>query len=75
MPSSKQDGRGTKSPVIPRGFASMDPERQREVASEGGRNPQEQGADRGARPQEARGTHSRGDEAAGGRRKPEGGGG
>lgn len=70
MPSSQQGGRGAKGPLIPRGFASMDPERQREVASEDGRASQDEGAARGARPEPARGAGNKGGEAAGAQRKP-----
>lgn len=70
MPSSQQDGRGAKGPLIPRGFASMDPERQREVASEDGRASQEQGAARGARPEPARSAGSKASESASAQRKP-----
>lgn len=39
MANSKQDSKGTDVPVgkAERGFAAMDPNRQREIASEGGR--------------------------------------
>lgn len=43
--SSRQSGQGRKQggSDAPRGFAAMDPERQREIASEGGRAAHEQG--------------------------------
>ena len=54
MPSSNRDGRGAEGPGIPRGFASMDPERQREVAGQGGRAAHEQGATHESAPEVAR---------------------
>jgi general stress protein YciG len=44
MASNNQDAQGgTKSGKSNRGFASMDPERQRQIASEGGRAAHEKG--------------------------------
>lgn len=42
MSSSHRGVYGSQGGVIPRGFASMDPERQREVAGPDGRKSQEQ---------------------------------
>lgn len=43
MASNNQDNPGGKSGKSNRGFASMDPERQRQIASEGGRAAHEKG--------------------------------
>ena len=43
MASNNQDSEGSKKGSSNRGFASMDPQRQREIASEGGRAAHEKG--------------------------------
>lgn len=64
MPSSNQDGRAAARHEIPRGFASMDPERQREIASQGGRAAHEQGTAHEFTPEEARAAGSKGGKSA-----------
>ncbi len=56
MASNKQDSdKGSKqSDTSHRGFASMDPERQREIASEGGKAAHEKGTAHEFTPEEAR---------------------
>ena len=43
MASNNQGNQGSKSGSSNRGFASMDPQRQREIASEGGKAAHEKG--------------------------------
>lgn len=62
MPSNQNKGQGTSE----RGFASMDPEKQREIASEGGRASHEQGTGHEFSSQEAREAGRKGGEASGG---------
>ena len=55
---------GTKQGSSTRGFASMDPERQREIASEGGRAAHEKGTAHEFTSEEARQAGSKGGQAA-----------
>lgn len=60
MASSNQ---GSKSGTSNRGFASMDPERQREIASEGGRAAHEKGTAHEFTSEEAREAGRKGGQA------------
>lgn len=60
MPSSNQGNQGGKSN---RGFASMDPQRQREIASEGGRAAHEKGTAHEFTSEEAREAGRKGGQA------------
>ena len=60
MASNNQGNQGGKSN---RGFASMDPERQRQIASEGGRAAHEKGTAHEFTPEEAREAGRKGGQA------------
>lgn len=69
MASSNQDNQGGNAGSgagrsSGRGFASMDPERQREIASQGGRAAHEKGTAHEFTPEEARAAGSKGGKAA-----------
>ncbi|MBX4210508.1 KGG domain-containing protein [Candidatus Parcubacteria bacterium] len=64
-------GRGDTSN---RGFASMDPEKQREIASKGGKAAHEKGTAHEFTPEEAREAGRKGGQASGGSRNRGGGG-
>lgn len=67
MASSNQGNNGNGAPPVRsagRGFASMDPERQREIASQGGRAAHEKGTAHEFTPEEAREAGSKGGKAA-----------
>lgn len=61
-PGSGRDGKSVKST---RGFAAMDPQRQRDIASEGGRAAHEQGKAHKFTPDEAREAGRKGGMASG----------
>ena len=61
MASGKQDAAKGRSG---RGFASMDPQRQREIASQGGRAAHQKGTAHQFNPDEARAAGSKGGQAA-----------
>ena len=66
MASSSQDNQGGSNPggSSNRGFASMDPDRQREIASEGGKAAHEKGTAHEFSSEEARQAGSKGGQAA-----------
>lgn len=59
----------TESQKSRRGFAAMSPERQREIASQGGRAAHEQGVAHEWNKDEAKAAGKKGGQASGGRRK------
>ena len=59
----EQENKGSRGNTSHRGFASMDPERQREIASEGGRAAHEQGTAHEFDSEEARAAGRKGGEA------------
>lgn len=61
---AKQAGNQGNRRATGRGFASMDPERQREIASQGGRAAHEKGTAHEFTPEEARAAGSKGGKAA-----------
>jgi general stress protein YciG len=61
MASSNESGRRRPAP---RGFASMDPQRQREIASRGGKAAHQKGTAHEFNPDEARAAGSKGGQAA-----------
>jgi general stress protein YciG len=61
---NNQGGKGNSN----RGFASMDPEKQREIASEGGKASHEQGTGHEFDSEEAREAGRKGGQASGGNR-------
>jgi general stress protein YciG len=63
MASNNQDKEGTKKGSSNRGFASMDPQRQREIASEGGRAAHEKGTAHEFTSEEAREAGRKGGQA------------
>ena len=63
MTSSKQDGDTQGKRSSSRGFASMDPQRQREIASEGGRAAHERGTAHEFTSEEAREAGRKGGQA------------
>jgi general stress protein YciG len=64
MPGNQQrDQQGRSQGTSNRGFASMDPEQQREIASKGGRAAHEQGTAHEFTPEEAREAGSKGGRA------------
>ena len=69
MASNNQGNQGEKkSGSSNRGFASMDPQRQRQIASEGGKAAHEKGTAHEFTPEEARRAGRKGGEASGGGR-------
>lgn len=67
MASNNQGNQDSSSPrKSNRGFASMDPQRQREIASEGGRAAHEKGTAHEFTSEEAREAGRKGGEASGG---------
>jgi len=78
MASNNQDnpgGNGMKSGKSNRGFASMDPERQRQIASEGGRAAHEKGTAHEFTSEEAREAGRKGGMASHRRKQEQAGGG
>ena len=75
MASNNPGGNQGKSGSSNRGFASMDPQRQREIASQGGRAAHEKGTAHEFTPEEAREAGRKGGEAShgGGRGGNQGG--
>jgi general stress protein YciG len=63
MASNNQDNEGSKKGSSNRGFASMDPQRQREIASEGGRAAHEKGTAHEFTSEEAREAGRKGGQA------------
>lgn len=63
MASNNQGSEGTKKGSSNRGFASMDPQRQREIASEGGRAAHEKGTAHEFTSEEAREAGRKGGQA------------
>jgi general stress protein YciG len=63
MASNNQGSEGTKKGSSNRGFASMDPKRQREIASEGGRAAHEKGTAHEFTSEEAREAGRKGGQA------------
>jgi uncharacterized protein len=63
MASNNQDSEGSKKGSSNRGFASMDPQRQREIASEGGRAAHEKGTAHEFTSEEAREAGRKGGQA------------
>ena len=63
MASSNQGNQGNKQGSSNRGFASMDPQRQREIASEGGRAAHEKGTAHEFTSEEAREAGRKGGQA------------
>ena len=63
MASNKQGTQGNKQGSSNRGFASMDPQRQREIASEGGRTAHEKGTAHEFTSEEAREAGRKGGQA------------
>jgi uncharacterized protein len=63
MASSNQGNQGNKQGSSSRGFASMDPQRQREIASEGGRAAHEKGTAHEFTSEEAREAGRKGGQA------------
>jgi len=63
MASNNQGNDGTKKGSSNRGFASMDPQRQREIASEGGRAAHEKGTAHEFTSEEAREAGRKGGQA------------
>jgi general stress protein YciG len=63
MASNNQDSEGGKKGSSNRGFASMDPQRQREIASEGGRAAHEKGTAHEFTSEEAREAGRKGGQA------------
>jgi uncharacterized protein len=63
MASNNQDNEGSKRGSSNRGFASMDPQRQREIASEGGRAAHEKGTAHEFTSEEAREAGRKGGQA------------
>ena len=63
MASNKQGTQGNKQGSSNRGFASMDPQRQREIASEGGRAAHEKGTAHEFTSEEAREAGRKGGQA------------
>lgn len=66
MPNSNQGGQGNKGGQgnSERGFAGMDPEKQREIASEGGKASHEKGTGHEFTSEEAREAGKKGGEAS-----------
>lgn len=64
MASNNQGNQGSGSGTSNRGFASMDPERQREIASEGGKAAHEKGTAHEFTSEEAREAGREGGKAA-----------
>jgi general stress protein YciG len=75
MASDNQGNPGGKSGKSNRGFASMDPQRQREIASEGGRAAHEKGTAHEFTSEEAREAGRKGGQARSANRKAALGGG
>lgn len=73
MASNNQDNPGGKSGKSNRGFASMDPERQRQIASEGGRAAHEKGTAHEFTSEEAREAGRKGGMARSANRSKTGG--
>lgn len=63
MASNNQGNQGAKQGSSSRGFASMDPQRQREIASEGGRAAHEKGTAHEFTSEEAREAGRKGGQA------------
>ncbi len=63
MASNSQGNQGSKQGSSNRGFASMDPQRQREIASEGGRAAHEKGTAHEFTSEEAREAGRKGGQA------------
>lgn len=79
MPSSNQGGRVAQRPGIPRGFASTDPERQRETADQAGTHvaspqPARTDARQDGKPDHQRGTAREQEQATAARDAGHGGG-
>lgn len=64
-PHANQAAQPSKSRSSNRGFASMDPQRQREIASEGGKAAHEKGTAHEFTPEEAREAGRKGGQASG----------
>ncbi len=63
MAANNQSNQGSKQGSSSRGFASMDPQRQREIASEGGRAAHEKGTAHEFTSEEAREAGRKGGQA------------
>ena len=67
--SSDQDNSSERAPRSSRGFASMNPERQRQIASEGGKAAHARGKAHKFTSEEAREAGRKGGQASGGQRR------